>query len=221
MATQEVPALPFLSRSTFAVAIDHLITHLDSHSSLKYEVKNSPHDESDTYLEIIKHLHASADTVTSGNEPVADGAEAADIAADLEEIEDDPESYIDIPPPASQETQDTQPTHKVTYHILLSPIYSVPVLYFTVSALSPATAIYKLDDVYSILVPPDRRGAIAEIGIQGGISQTQHPYLGNTVWFIHPCRTAEALRIWGDELTVENYLGLWIGVVGSVVGLIL
>ena len=70
------------------------------------------------------------------------------------------------------------------------------------------------------------------VGVQGAISQTDHPVLGVPYYFVHPCNTAAAMGEWrqhhrdGEEegmedFTAEKYLAVWIGVVGGVVGLFL
>ncbi|KAF3904050.1 hypothetical protein ABW20_dc0100171 [Dactylellina cionopaga] len=203
------PALPFLSKSTFSTAVNHLIVFLDNFTSLKHELKRSPYDESDVYIEITKFISAGSNNAQlEGIDTDADID--IDIDIDIEAEEDDPESLQQPPSPA---------THKVTYHILLSPIYSVPILYFNVYPLSSSSAIHSLPQIYSLLVPSSFGSTVSNIGVQGGISQTHHPYASFPVWFVHPCRTAEALREWGGQLSVENYMGVWSGIVGAVVGL--
>lgn len=55
----------------------------------------------------------------------------------------------------------------------------------------------------------------------GGISQGDHPVLGLPYYFVHPCNTADAVREWEreDGIGPEEYLRIWIGLVGGVVGL--
>ncbi|KAK6529139.1 hypothetical protein TWF694_004352 [Orbilia ellipsospora] len=211
-------SLPFLSNATFSIAMNHFIEHLNAHSTLKYEIRRSPYDDQDVYLEIVKFISAK---------PTSDGAasnkdmsdEIDEIEIDLEDAEDNPESL----PPLDVTTMQMQ-THKITYHILLSPIYSVPVLYFIGHSVDPfyGNTIHSLDEIHALLVPDSHRSTLSSIGIQGGISQTHHPYLGTTSWFIHPCRTAEALKMWMEDgnLGLENYMGVWVGSVGAVVGLV-
>ncbi|KAF3937644.1 hypothetical protein ABW19_dt0209927 [Dactylella cylindrospora] len=219
--TDTPPALPFLNKATFAAAIDHFINHLQTYTSLEYELKYSPFDESDVYLVIKKFISAPAAAEQSS--PTQPSEPAIDLD-DIEIEDDDPES-LTLQDLASPPTDPSPPTHQVHYHILLSPIYSVPVLYFNIHPLSPSPQppIHTLDAIYTLLVPPPTRShaalSLESTGIQGGISQSHHPILQTAWWFVHPCNTADALREWGGDLTVERYLSVWIGLVGAVVGL--
>jgi len=71
---------------------------------------------------------------------------------------------------------------------------------------------------------------LKRVGVQGAISQTDHPVLGVPYYFVHPCNTAAAMGEWQqrrrdgegmEDFTAEKYLAVWIGVVGGVVGLFL
>ncbi|EGX50380.1 hypothetical protein AOL_s00076g144 [Orbilia oligospora ATCC 24927] len=204
-------SLPFLTKPAFAIAIEHLTRHVDTYSShLSYEVKTSTFDKEDVYLEITRMVSS---TPVENPTTAADEGDGFDV--DIEDDEDDPESLL---PSLSS----MSPTHKVIYTITLSPIYSVPILHFTIAPLPPLPPTpVSLADVYELLVPAPRREELGRLGVQGGISQGEHPYTGRTVWFVHPCRTGEVLREFGEDLKVEGYLGVWIGVFGGVVGLTL
>ncbi|KAF8477553.1 hypothetical protein BDZ91DRAFT_709458 [Kalaharituber pfeilii] len=85
-----------------------------------------------------------------------------------------------------------------------------------------------LDDIYKYLVQPNEHGReIQSIGMMGAVSQGDHPIEGKPFWFIHPCATASTLEEWrgGDnvgstyEITLKNYIQIWLGIVGSCVGL--
>ncbi len=54
-------------------------------------------------------------------------------------------------------------------------------------------------------------------------SQKSHPMFAVPFYFIHPCKTADALKEIAGELQVDvkAYLALWIGLVGPSVGLML
>ncbi|KAJ6263431.1 Ubiquitin-like-specific protease [Drechslerella dactyloides] len=203
-------ALPFLSKETFAVAVAGLIAQLDACAAdLRYAIKESPYDPSDIYLEITRSIDFAPSSDTA-----ATSVATTDETSTLDE--DDPEAL----PVQSQ-------NHNLVihYHILLSPIYAVPTLHLTTNP-----PIHALSSFYDSLVPPDQRAAVAAVGVQGGISQTEHPYLQRTCWFVHPCQTAEAMRPWvtrdggeggrgSGEVGVEGYLGIWLGIVGRAVGL--
>lgn len=77
--------------------------------------------------------------------------------------------------------------------------------------------------MYTILVSADLRDTVERVGVMGGISQGDHPVLGLPYYFVHPCNTVDAMREWELEwekgMGPEAYLGIWIGLVGGVVGL--
>ncbi|KAL6235148.1 hypothetical protein BDW75DRAFT_147370 [Aspergillus navahoensis] len=107
---------------------------------------------------------------------------------------------------------------QVDYDILLSPTYQVPVLYFV---LRPADKPLGIDEVYDYLVPDQYRKNIQNVGIMGGISFDYHPVSGTPAFFVHPCNTADAMRdIAGEHgISPEAYLIIWLGLVGTSVGL--
>ena len=68
----------------------------------------------------------------------------------------------------------------------------------------------------------------------------EHPLLGMPFWFIHPCETAALVENWGTRpvevhsiprlqiddshsnngiISLQNYLQIWLGMMGSTVGL--
>ncbi|RVD83484.1 uncharacterized protein DFL_007870 [Arthrobotrys flagrans] len=199
--------LPFLTKTTFATAIEHLTRHIDVYSPhLSYEIKYSAFDKQDVYLEITRIISSPAEKSKAD--------EGDDFDVDIEDDENDPEALLPSTSPPK--------THKVIYTITLSPIYSVPILHFTITSLPPLPPIsVSLTDVYELLVPASRREELRGLGVQGGISQGEHPYTGRIVWFVHPCRTGEVLQVFGEDLRVDGYFGIWIGVYGGVVGLTL
>ncbi|EWC46264.1 hypothetical protein DRE_04435 [Drechslerella stenobrocha 248] len=202
--------LPFLSKAAFAVAIDGLIAQLDEHSAgLRYQTRHSPHDPSDIYLEITRPITLSVPSSTATAIPTCIPDMATAVAVDEAS---DAESLAVLQP--TEEPSAPAPT--VCYHIVLSPIYAVPTLYLTVTP-----PLHDLQALHDALVPTDQRDAVRDVGVQGAISQTEHPYVQRVCWFVHPCRTAEAMQVWVGEggLTLDRYLGLWLGVVGRAVGL--
>ncbi len=44
-----------------------------------------------------------------------------------------------------------------------------------------------------------------------------HPITGLQTFFVHPCRSYEAMS--GFHCSLENYLMVWLGLVGGCVGL--
>jgi Autophagocytosis associated protein, active-site domain len=57
----------------------------------------------------------------------------------------------------------------VEFSILRSPIYQVPVLWFTLNAV-PSNALTGIEAIYQYLVPETTRPGLRQIGVMGGIS---------------------------------------------------
>lgn len=120
------------------------------------------------------------------------------------------------------------PTRVVQCDIAYSPAYQVPVLYLTFAERSTnrSTALPSPDEVYKILVPDDFRSPMRSVGVMGALSMAEHPITGTPAFFVHPCRTQEALSPLLDNANSNakpgnrtSYLLLWFGVVGASVGL--
>lgn len=80
------------------------------------------------------------------------------------------------------------------------------------------------DSVYELLVPASHRPQMQAVGVMGAVSMTDHPVTGLPCWFVHPCRTAEAMGAMtgpGGARVVDRrkYLLMWMGLVGGGVGL--
>jgi len=109
----------------------------------------------------------------------------------------------------------------VVYDIVHSPSYQVPVLYITLSGLG-VTSQHSPEDMYKLLVPEAYKEQIRAVGVMGALSMTEHPLTGLPAYFVHPCRTQDAMIAVGDDsnhCSAISYLTRWIGLVGSSVGL--
>jgi ubiquitin-like-conjugating enzyme ATG10 len=107
---------------------------------------------------------------------------------------------LPLPPPPT--------TLTLTYDIIYSPTYRVPVLY-----------IHKT---------PRAEPFLARVQRHAGLSLVDHPVTGTPVYFLHPCRTQDAV---GDILDRSSsrgttgeragleWLMVWLGVMGAAVGL--
>jgi len=58
---------------------------------------------------------------------------------------------------------------KTDYHVLLSPTWRVPVLYFSTQWMETLTPL-TLNEIYEFIVEDSSRNVIDEVGIMGGIS---------------------------------------------------
>lgn len=63
---------------------------------------------------------------------------------------------------------------KVTYDILLSPSYRVPVLHFSVRD-SKGNPVVDQNTIFTEVVPPDFKSQVESVGVIGGISMTVTP----------------------------------------------
>lgn len=148
-----------------------------------------------------------------------------DDIGDEDEIEDeDPEALF--VPAAATKRQDLD--RVVRYDVVYSPSYQVPVLYLTFATASTnkGVPLPSADEVYAMLVPQGFKTPMRDVGVMGALSMAEHPITGMPAYFVHPCRTQEALApLLGDtshkpgfEPDLE-YLLLWFGVIGASVGL--
>ncbi|KAI1621681.1 hypothetical protein EDD37DRAFT_653037 [Exophiala viscosa] len=108
----------------------------------------------------------------------------------------------------------------VDFSVTLSPVYCVPVLYFSCKHSSYSMRL-NLDQMYDWMVPRTSQTSLRNTGVMGGISMAHHPISDQPAYFIHPCNTPEALSALRPttSLNPEGYLILWLGLIGSSVGL--
>ena len=139
-----------------------------------------------------------------------------------EEIEDEDPEALFVPAAAASLDR------VVRYDVVYSPSYQVPVLYLTFveATTSKSIPLPSAAEIYEILVPPGFKAPMRDVGVMGALSMAEHPITGTPAYFVHPCRTQEALAPLlgetsdniGFEPAVE-YLLLWFGVIGASVGL--
>ena len=122
------------------------------------------------------------------------------------------------------------------YHILLSPTYQVPVLYLHLHNPPPGTATGH-EAVADLLVAKHAKPGLTHVGVMGGLSMgvrtmpfkrsceltgsKYQPVTNMPAYFIHPCNTPDAMLGVTERrlLSAEQYLLLWLGLVGSCVDL--
>ena len=160
------------------------------------------------YLRIIKRLDI----------PTAEVACDTSQENDDEELDDEDDEILS---PSIRSDEYAQ----VVYDVVHSPSYQVPILYLTVTHLSARSSRSghspSLDQVYDLLVPPSHRPQMEAVGVMGALSMTDHPITGLPAYFVHPCRTVEAMTavLGGTSVDPEAYLLMWMGLVGGSVGL--
>lgn len=75
------------------------------------------------------------------------------------------------------------------YHVIYSPTYQVPVLYFTASYSSGKQL--PLEKVWQLLSPVHSKGSGMKWGL---VTQQEHPLLFRPFYHIHPCHTATVME---------------------------
>ena len=106
-------------------------------------------------------------------------------------------------------------TCQLEYHVLYSPSYCVPVMYF--NAYKPNGQLLALDDLWSAVRARTRHDLQPE-SLWTFLTQQEHPILGRPYFFVHPCHTADLMKqINGRGLTPNEYLVSWISTVGHFV----
>ncbi|KAK9478282.1 hypothetical protein V1514DRAFT_331508 [Lipomyces japonicus] len=113
-------------------------------------------------------------------------------------------------------------------HLVLSPVYSLPTLYFT-ATLSTAAGqdrpITLVEDVFKyVIVDPLQSASLQVSSVYGhaAISQGEHPLYNRLLsFYVHPCRTGEVMSVIDQDskVTIETYMTIWGGLVGPVIGL--
>lgn len=85
----------------------------------------------------------------------------------------------------------------------------------------PSKGVPSPAQVYEYLVPGAFSAQVRDVGVVGAVSMTEHPVTGLPTFFVHPCRTQDAMRDVLTDLKAddEKYLVLWLGLVGGAVGL--
>ncbi|KAI5811492.1 hypothetical protein DFH27DRAFT_605592 [Peziza echinospora] len=207
---KSIEQFPHLTHEEFKLAGESLCALLQR-STIDYEWKAQDEDETSAQLVIYREI------------PIDEAAECIDPeeVVFLDEEVDDQESFTRI--------RGKDAKALVEYHIVLSPSYAVPTLYFNMTIGSAPAG---LDLIYKYLVEPNGyKDLMEEVGVMGAISQGNHPINGMVYWFIHPCGTASTLEEWGEGfgvggggggtecITLTNYLQIWLGFVGGCVGL--
>jgi ubiquitin-like-conjugating enzyme ATG10 len=173
------------------------------------------------YMRITKRITTPTKRVVDESK-----GEVHEIEDELEvEIEDDdPEALI-----VQTTTAKRQDLNRVVwYDVVYSPSYQVPILYLTFATASTNKSIPlpAADEIYEMLVPQGFKAPMRDVGVMGALSMAEHPITGMPAYFVHPCRTQEALAPLmeepshkvGSEPAVECLL-LWFGVIGASVGL--
>ncbi|KAK6865766.1 hypothetical protein PG995_002294 [Apiospora arundinis] len=154
-------------------------------------------------------LEATLNSFTMA-EAVDNEAMADDVAMDSEE---DDQELIKHPSKAN--------FGHVRYEIHYHPTYRAPCLWFSLHDLPGDEVAFDIDTVFRRLVPDQYKDSLRRTGSIGGISadlaSQHHPLTGVPSFFVHPCLLSDAMA--GFDCPKEDYLMVWLGLVGGCVGL--
>ncbi|KAI5815938.1 hypothetical protein BZA77DRAFT_369610 [Pyronema omphalodes] len=154
--------------------------------------------DSITYLSLRK---------PAGNLPAGRPSEAKNEAEVASEAEDEAQSEPAAEPEDTLDPESLPPRGiisnaspgEVEYTIHYSPTFRVPVLWFS-------------QPLQGVKV------------VEGKLSLGDHPLTGEIAWFVHPCRTREAMEVWsGTEVECVpeegRYVAVWLELVAAAAGL--
>lgn len=208
-ANPTVSQFPHISKGEFETACEQLVQLFTKHESKNHSDWVSVeiiHRDGDVYLRIQKELSIPSS-----------GSQSPDIpSSEADEIEEDEEDEAELRPGIGS------PQTVIQYDIILSPAYSLPTLYFSLLSPNPTFSIPSLDTLYTHIIPVSFTNQTSAVGVIGGVTITDHPITHRPVYFIHPCQTAAVLRASveeGKKVEPLDYLVLWMGAMGSCVGL--
>ncbi|KAG9065807.1 E2-like conjugating enzyme atg10 [Linnemannia hyalina] len=227
-----------LSYSNFEVAINAFLHQTRHHTPWSY-VEYSPRRGQPlqgylTLTKLVHSHHASSGAPSTSTGTLSTGARIRTIdPADQLLLDELAEQLDDIPDGEQEEEADpvvensTSTTTfdylSVNYHIVFSPSYQVPVLYF--NAYRPDGPAISLEEIYESLVPEEWRGAVRDAGLNGGISQQDHPVLNTPYFYMHPCETVPLMETIlqnngspSGTPFLENYIVTWLSFTGQAIG---
>jgi ubiquitin-like-conjugating enzyme ATG10 len=173
------------------------------------------------YMRITKQISTRTEHIVDNSNA---GAHESEEEIEDEIEDEDPEALFVPTTAAKRQGLDRM----VRYDVVYSPSYQVPVIYLTFAEATTgkSTPLPSADEIYDMLVPQDFKTPMRDVGVMGALSMAEHPITGMPAYFVHPCRTQEALapllentsHETGSEPAVQ-YLLLWFGVIGASVGL--
>lgn len=141
---------------------------------------------------------------------------------------------VEMPPPAEEccvedtQVEDADPTSfsrplvvwrgKITYHIIYSATWQVPVMYLRVT--NPlGEVVMDVEKVQGLLVrDKETQETMSGVEFGGALGIQDHPYNQQPYLYLHPCHTATLLKNVSGGTNAGEYLRSWLSLVGSAVG---
>ncbi|KAG0034287.1 hypothetical protein BGZ81_005391 [Podila clonocystis] len=215
-----------LSYEDFEIAIRAFLDQVNGHVPWTFcEYKEPRSSSCRGYLALnhLQHAHNATDTENDENLPPHADADLLDSLASIGDVEEEEdESQLSV----SRDGADGE-FLSVSYHIVFSPSYQVPVLYFN-AFTSDGTTPVGLDQIYQSLVPHEWRDTVRNAGLSGGISQQDHPIFNIPYYYMHPCETVSLMemvlaanprRFGTQEAFLTSYITAWLSFTGQAIGL--
>ncbi|KAI0172343.1 hypothetical protein GGR52DRAFT_465457 [Hypoxylon sp. FL1284] len=131
---------------------------------------------------------------------------------DMMEIEESDEEIL-----CRRSSRPSFGTSHVKYEIHLHPTYRAPCLWFSLHNLLPGESALDIETVFRRLVPSQFANSLRQVGPVSAISIDHHPITGVPSFFVHPCALGDAMA--GFDCPKEDYLMVWLGLIGGCVGL--
>ncbi|KAF9350928.1 E2-like conjugating enzyme atg10 [Mortierella sp. NVP85] len=217
-----------LSYNDFEIAIKAFLKQSEHHAPWGYVEYPGKGRQLQGYLSMTQLVHSQQPLQRPQTAPRSIDTEDQQQLDDLEEhfgeIPDDDDDDGIEPLDLAQEV--SHDFLSVSYHIVFSPTYQVPVLYF--NAYKPDGQSISLEDIFESLVPEDWRSTIRNAGLNGGISQHDHPILNVPYFYMHPCETVSLMETTFCKQASENsmsflegYIASWLSLTGQAIGITL
>ncbi|KAI8629284.1 hypothetical protein F5Y19DRAFT_96026 [Xylariaceae sp. FL1651] len=194
---------------------------LSLHTAL--DTSATSHADLVTFLQITKSLEDTVvehqltsrlssivlDEPSAPNQLSPQGSMADDNMVEMEEA--DKEIFL------RQSSNASFQSSYVVYEIHLHPTYRAPCLWFSLHNLSTDESPLNVETVLRLLVPDIFKHSLRGQGAIGGISIEHHPITSVPTFFIHPCFLGDTMARF--DCSKEDYLMVWLGLVGGCVGL--
>ncbi|KAI2621063.1 hypothetical protein GGR54DRAFT_85514 [Hypoxylon sp. NC1633] len=210
----------YLDRRYCRATLGALRRHWHLHIQTALELSFEPGSGRTTFVQITRPLDVETSYdhdlavkmghVSLGDHPQSDAMVTADDA--MVEIEDSDKEIL-----AKLPSRSNPRVSHVKYEIHFHLTYRAPCLWFSLHDLPAGEPALDVETVFRRLVPAQFKDSLRQVGPVGGISIDHHPITGVPSFFVHPCVLGEAMAAF--ESTKEDYLMVWLGLVGGCVGL--
>lgn len=173
-----LPNYPFIDQQEFSLICEVFAASFEEHATehdewrsvqFRTEVSSSSNcNQTGVIANWSQHTHCFLRVSKLISLPTTEQEQSNDIL-ETERRDEILEDIDDEALPRETHRDPTENVFETQYDILLSPSYSVPVLYFCVRE-ADGQLVTDLDRIYVLLVPELLRGQLRDVGVMGGIS---------------------------------------------------